>query len=74
MSAAIAKKCGLYVPIVNMTPTGLVEFLALYNTYTHYASTFLLPYPWMPPPPPPLPGEPRMRPMKELMKSDVKWG
>jgi len=32
-SADVARNCGLTLPLVNMTPYGLVQILAFYNTY-----------------------------------------
>lgn len=33
-SADVARQCGLGVPLVNMTPYGLIQILAFWNTYS----------------------------------------
>ncbi len=68
MAAAVAKKCGLYVPFMNMTPTGLVEFLNLYNTTTHYQPVVSSPYPWVAPPPSLTPEQ-----LDAQRKRDLRW-
>jgi len=43
MSADVIRECGLRVPLVNMTPYGLIQILRFYNKYTEYDKW---PLPW----------------------------